>query len=395
MQVEVLFFMIKNEYIIEKSNLLNEIRGNNMSLQELRFFSIYLAKINARKVSTRRVSFPLSDFQKIMGFGRLNIKQLKASTNSLLCKVVNVPNADGGYTGFTIFKRVRVFKDDSEKWCIEIDASDDALPLLFNLKNNYFTYELWNALRLKSANQLRMYELLKQHEFQGKFEISVKELREYLYISSDQYLALKDFRHRVLDSCQKSLEENTNIRYTYERGKVGNRGKWLTIIFHIYKNTKYKDPMELQEFIDSQPLPQPQSPPQPTVPNSENVPDEKPQPTERRSELQPYLSGKFEKDISPEERKILCEMLSYKVPAESERTPQLLEKRLKLLYNHMLISSKEPIHNAVSYLKGVIINISPEKLPSVSVRNKKESDFNEDMYDIFVNDFEMIKREIP
>ena len=387
--------MIKNEYIIEKSNLLNEIRGNNMSLQEMRFFSIYLARINARKVSTRRVSFPLSDFQKIMGFGRLNIKQLKESTNSLLCKVVNVPNADGGYTEFTIFKRVRVFKDDSEKWCIEIDASDDALPLLFNLKNNYFTYELWNALRLKSANQLRMYELLKQHEFQGKFEISVKELREYLYIPDNAYTRLLDFRHRILDSCQKALEENTNIRYTYERGKVGNRGKWLTIIFHIYKNTKYKNPMELQEFIDSQPLPQPQSPPQPTVPNSENVPDEKPQPTERRSELQPYLSGKFEKDISPEERKILCEMLSYKVPAESERTPQLLEKRLKLLYNHMLISSKEPIHNAVSYLKGVIINISPEKLPSVSVRNKKESDFNEDMYDIFVNDFEMIKREIP
>ena len=366
-----------------------------MSLQEMRFFSIYLARINARKVSTRRVSFPLSDFQKIMGFGRLNIKQLKASTNSLLCKVVNVPNADGGYTGFTIFKRVRVFKDDSEKWCIEIDASDDALPLLFNLKNNYFTYELWNVLRLKSANQLRIYELLKQHEFQGKFEISVKELREYLYISPDQYSKMERFKARVLDSCQKALEENTNIRYTYECGKIGNHGKWLTIIFHIYKNTKYKDPMELQEFIDSQPLPQPQSPPQPTVPTTENVPDEKPQPTERRSELQPYLSGKFEKDISPEERKILCEMLSYKVPAESERTPQLLEKRLKLLYNHMLISSKEPIHNAVSYLKGVIINISPEKLPSVSVRNKKESDFNEDMYDIFVNDFEMIKREIP
>ncbi|MDE6502100.1 MAG: replication initiation protein [Ruminococcus sp.] len=386
--------MIKNEYIVEKSNLLNEIRSNNMSLQEMRFFSIYLARINARKISTRRVSFPLTDFQKIMGIGRMNIKHFKTAVNGLLCKIVHLPNDKGGLSSFQLFKEVELFKDDSDTWIVEIDAHDKALPLLFNLKNNYFTYELWNALRLKSANQLRMYELLKQHEFQKKFEISINELREYLYIAPNKYLALKDFRNRVLDSCQNAFEENTDIRYTYERGKVGNRGKWLTIIFHIYKNTKHKDPMEWQEFIDSQSLPKPQSPPQPTVPTTENVPDEKPKAPERRSELQPYLSGKFEKDISPEEKNILCEMLSYKVPTESERTPQLLEKRLKLLYNIMLVSSKEPIRNAVSYLKGVIINIAPEKLPSVSVRNKKESGFNADMYDIFVNDFETIKYEI-
>lgn len=30
--------------IVEKRNVLNELRSNNMNLQELRFFSIYLAK---------------------------------------------------------------------------------------------------------------------------------------------------------------------------------------------------------------------------------------------------------------------------------------------------------------------------------------------------------------
>lgn len=249
-------FMIKNTYIVEKSNTLNEIRGNNMSLQEMRFFSIYLAKINARDVSTRCVCFPLSDFQKIMEFGRLNIKQLQTSTNRLLCKVVNIPNSDGGYTGFTIFKRVRVFKDDAEQWCIEIDASDDALELLFDLKKNYFTYELWNALRLKSVNQLRMYELLKQHEHKGHLEIKVAELREFLFMAPDKYSALKDFRIYVLNSCQKALAENTDICFTYECGKRGNHGKWLTIIFNISKNTDYKDPIQLENFIDRQPEPE-------------------------------------------------------------------------------------------------------------------------------------------
>ena len=217
---------IKNNYIIEKSNILNEIRDVNMSLQELRFFSIYLAKINARDVSTRRVSFALSDFQKIMNIGRMNINHFKKTVNGLLCKVVHIPNNKNGLSSFQLFKEVELYKNDNETWTVEIDAHDKALPLLFDLKSNYFRYELWNALRLKSINQLQMYEMLKQHERIGMVEIGVNELRERLYIGKKQYLALTDFRRRVLDSCQQALEENTDICYTYECGKRGNHGKW-------------------------------------------------------------------------------------------------------------------------------------------------------------------------
>ena len=375
--------MIKNMYIIEKSNVLNEIRSTKMSLQELRFFSIYLAKINARDVSTRRVCFPLSDFQKIMGIGRMNIKHFKTAVNGLLCKVVHISNDKGGLSSFQIFKEVELFKDDSDSWVVEIDAHDKALPLLFNFKKNYFTYELWNALRLKSVNQLRMYELLKQHEHKGSLEIKVVELREYLFLSSDQYPQMERFKARVLDNCQKALAENTDICYTYERGKVGNRGKWLTILFHISKNDKYSDPLELNEFIDKQ-----------SAPQSKCAPDEQSQPPERRSssaERQPYLSEEFEKDLSPDDIKVLCDMLSVKVSKPSERTPELLEKRLKLLYGHMLVKSKEPVRNPVTYLVSCINGLNPENLPSISA---KSDDFDEDMYDCFVNNFDMLKNEI-
>jgi len=380
--MEVFFMSLKNTYIIEKSNLLNEIRGTNMSLQELRLFNIYLSRINARDLSTRCVCFPMSDFQKIMGFGRLNIKQLQASTNKLLCKVINLPNSDGGYTGFTLFKRVRVFKDEFENWNLEIDSSDDALPLFFNLKGNYFTYELWNALRLKSACQLRMYELLKQREKFGQFEIKVSDLRELLGIASTQYPQLERFKTRVLDSCQNALAENTDICYTYECGKRGAHGKWLTIVFHISKNTSYKKPMELDEFIDKQPQPK-----------SECVPDECSEAPELCSDYstsssspfnrQPYLSGKFEKDLKQFEINVLCDMLACKVPNVSERKPELLKKRLKVLYGKMLVSSKEPVRNACAYLKGIIVNLEPDDLPSIST----DDNFDIDKYKLFINDF--------
>lgn len=226
-----------------------------MSLQELRFFSIYLSKINPWNSSSRKVRFSLKDFQRIMEFGRLNIAQLKASTDNLLMKVVHLSKKNGGYSSFQIFKECTLDKDENNEWYIEIDAHDKALPLLFEFKNRYFVYELWNALRLKSPNQVRMYEILKQYENIGQRELSIEDLRELLGIAKNEYDRWDNFRRKVIDSCQQALKEETDICFTYERGKVGKGGKWLTIIFFIKKNVNYVDQLTLDEFIESQPEP--------------------------------------------------------------------------------------------------------------------------------------------
>lgn len=244
--------VLKGTEIVEKKNVLNEIRSNNMTLQELRFFSIYLSKINARDINTRVVRFPLSDFQKIMELGRMNIQHIKQTTDNLLMNIVHLPNEKGGYTSFQLFKECTVSQDDYGEWYVEIDSHDKALPLMFDFKSRYFTYELWNALRLKSANQVRMYEILKQYQNTGKREINVIELRELLGIAPDEYPRWDNFKRKVIDSCQQALEESTDIKFTYERGKTGTGGKWLTIIFCIEKNNTYIDQLTLDEFIDMQ-----------------------------------------------------------------------------------------------------------------------------------------------
>ena len=244
--------------IIEKINVLNEIRASNLTLQELRFFSIYLSKINPRDENTRSVKFPFADFKKIMDFGKLNIQQLKNSADSILGKKVFIPLESGGFEGIVLFDKCKVDKNSNGEWFVEISASNAAMPLMFDFKERYFRYELWNALRLKSPNQIRMYEILKQYENLGKREISVKDLRELLGISDTEYSSRtgwSDFKKGVLDSCQKALKEITDISYTYERGKTGTGGKWLTIIFHISKNVPVNTQMtlfesEIAEYID-------------------------------------------------------------------------------------------------------------------------------------------------
>ena len=246
--------------IVEKRNILNAVRSNSMTLQELRFFSIYLAKINPWDKSTRVVRFPIEDFQRIMGLGAgENISHFRYTVRHILQQVVEVPNENRtGYTAFQLFKRAKVEKNENDEWYVEFDAHDDALPLMFDFKNRYFKYELWNALRLKSTNQVRMYEILKQYESLGKRELTVTELRDLLGIDKNEYsgrTGWSDFKKKVLDSCQQALKEITDICYTYERGRVGKGGKWLTIIFTIFKNENYIDQLTLEEFIEMQPSP--------------------------------------------------------------------------------------------------------------------------------------------
>ncbi|MDE6775515.1 MAG: replication initiation protein [Ruminococcus sp.] len=382
---------LKNTYKIEKSNKLNEIRSTKMSLQELRFFSIYLSKINARDVSTRRVRFPLSDFQKIMEIGRMNINHFKMTVNGLLCKVVHMPNDKGGLSSFQIFKEVELFKDDSDSWVVEIDAHDKALPLLFNLKKNYFAYELWNALRLKSVNQLRMYELLKQHERLGRFEIKVSELREFLYIPANSYTRFANFKIRILESCQEALSKNTDIFFSYECGKMGIGGKWLTIVFHISKNGNHSDPMELDEFIDKQPQPK-----------SDFVPDEQPKENEYSNEELSFLAGACENEFTEVQMNEIFYQLSAVDRLIREKYSDICVNNdisfaryhyLSEVYSRLNVRASEvTINNRYLYFKSIIQN-DGLKFPQVKKSDEykdKHTDnrdgFDFRKYDIFVND---------
>ena len=236
------------------------MRATNMTLQELRFLSIYLSKINKENAEgTRVVRFELSEFQRIMELGRLNVESLKNTTNNLLCKVVNVPiEGRNEWDAFQLFKRCRVSQDDDGIRYVEINAHNDALPLMFDFKKNYFNYQLWNALRLTSVNQLRIYELLKQYEKIGERVESLEDLRKWIGIAENEYSRWERFRTCVLDACQKALASNTDIMFTYEpirKGRGKGVGRKITHIkFTIQKNECHIDRLSLKDYIDMQPI---------------------------------------------------------------------------------------------------------------------------------------------
>jgi len=232
------------------------MRAKGMELQELRFLSIYLSKINKDNKNTRLVRFSLNDFQTIMEIDRLDIAYMKDVADTLLKRTIHIPveNEDGhiiGFTAFQLFKKCTVITDDPSGGYIEIDAHDEALPLLFDYKNKYFTYPLWNILRVKSTNQLRMYEILKQYEKIGARILSLEELRNQLGVNESEYPRFNNFKQWVLDPCQEALAKHTDIMFTYEPyGKKGKGGKVLALQFTIQKNGTYTDNELVSELVD-------------------------------------------------------------------------------------------------------------------------------------------------
>ena len=242
--------MATKKYLVEKRNVLNDMIAKDFTLQEFRLFTIYLGRINARDLSTRIVRLPLAWFYKIMDLQPQRVEYLETITNDLLRKIVRIPTPTGGFSKFQLFKQCVIDKDADEQWFFEMNAHDDALPLMFDFKRDYFTYELWNVLNLDSVNQFRMYELLKAYEKRGGERIiSLLELKALIGMDEDEYSRWGNFKQRVLDACQRALKEKTDICFTYEPYTRGKAGKILSLRFKIAKNADYTCELNLDELI--------------------------------------------------------------------------------------------------------------------------------------------------
>jgi len=258
-------FELEADNWVNKSNALNEVRNNRMTISQIRLFSVYLSKINPHKKETREVTFKLEEYTKIMQFNQTNTTRMIKTAEDLLGLTVKYWDRTGQYSsdglvGFVmcqIFKRFKLYKNEDNEWLVTIDCHDDVLHLMFDLQKYYFKYELWNALQLTSPNQQRMYEILKQYEFAGERIITVKDLREWLGLKAEEYPRWERFKTRVLEASQEALARYTDIKFTWEiTGKRGRGGKINTLKFKIEKNNEYERQLTLGDYFIEQAEPE-------------------------------------------------------------------------------------------------------------------------------------------
>ena len=93
---------------------------------------------------------------------------------------------------------------------IELQFTDDVIPLITRLSEQYTEYDLKQVSELQSEYAIRLYELMMQWQSVGKTnEIAIDDLRKKLGVKPEQYNAMNNFKARVLDLSLIHISEPT------------------------------------------------------------------------------------------------------------------------------------------------------------------------------------------
>jgi plasmid replication initiation protein len=133
------------------------------------------------------------------------------------------------YQQIWMFQRIRYIKGQG---IIEFDLTRHVLPYLFELKNNFTSYELAAALRLTSKYAKRIYPLCSQWKDKGETKKhDIEDFKKMLGLlddkGNDKAARISDLKSKVLDIAVKQINEHTELHISYKLEKKGKAFKYI------------------------------------------------------------------------------------------------------------------------------------------------------------------------
>ncbi|RZK37665.1 MAG: RepB family plasmid replication initiator protein [Hymenobacter sp.] len=220
---------MSTELEIRQHNAFTNARYEYSELQlDLLFFLI--SKLS-KEQKTSVYSLDISDLAKITG-KKYHLSYLRQATEDMGNKMFEIETPDR-YKQLWLFRTVEFIKGTR---IMEVKLSEDILPYLFDLKNNFTSYELAAALRLKSKYAKRIYQFCSQWKDQGKTKkYDIEDFKKMLRIlddkGHDKMPRASDFKASVLDISVKQINEHTELHISYKLEKQGKAFK--NIVFTV------------------------------------------------------------------------------------------------------------------------------------------------------------------
>lgn len=259
----------QREYIVVKSNTLALNARFQYTPYQQKTIAYICSMIKPIKDGNKtkyqlEYKFEISDYLRLLGIedGGKQYSLIKKTLQSLRDKSMWIPIQDENGSGEVLvgwFSNVAVY---SKSGLVKVKIDEYLAPLLFDLKEQYLSYGLYNILNFKSMYSIRFYELLKAHynlmkaikrykktdtpTIDWKWELD--ELKHLLLLdhgdkSQPKYKNFKDFRKYVLEAAQRDINTLSDISFEFEPITKGK--KTVAIIFYI----KIKESIE--RFITS------------------------------------------------------------------------------------------------------------------------------------------------
>jgi plasmid replication initiation protein len=219
---------MNKELEVRQHNALTNARYDYTELQQDLLFFI-ISKLNPD--NREGYSLNIMELSKLTG-KKYNAAYLHKATADMGSRVFEVLT-EKSYEQIWMFQRVKYHLGQG---IIEFDLTRHILPYLFDLKNNFTSYELAAALRLTSKYAKRIYPLCSQWKDLGETKkYDLQDFKKMLGLldekGNEKMKQLIDLRTNVLDVAVKQINEHTELHVSYSLEKVGRSFK--SIVFTV------------------------------------------------------------------------------------------------------------------------------------------------------------------
>ena len=208
---------MNKEIEVRQHNALTNARYEYTELQlDLLFF--LLSKLRKDQQDTV-YELSIKDLSSLTG-KKYNAAYLHKATSDMGSRVFEV-QTETRYRQLWMFQRVDYLLGQG---IIEIKLTEDITPYLFDLKENFTSYELASALRLTSKYAKRIYQYCSQWKDQGETKkYDIQDFKQMLGLfddkGKDKTIRMSDFRESVLDVAVKQINEHTELHISYKLEK--------------------------------------------------------------------------------------------------------------------------------------------------------------------------------
>jgi len=202
--------------VVKRNEIVQKARYK-LDLVQQKTIMYLISKIDSMKdVEFQEISVTIKDLCEIMGinYNGKNVKDLKNALQKLSDKSmwVELGDKDDSITLMRWLDRVTIKRGTG---IVTVRFDELMAPYLLKIHDRFVEYQLVNVLPMKSQYSLRLYELIKSHEAQGKWEVSLDELKKLLLIEPNTYERYDIFRRRILDNAIVEICNFTDLMVAF------------------------------------------------------------------------------------------------------------------------------------------------------------------------------------
>lgn len=235
--------------VIRQHNVITSARYDYTACQMDIFFYL-LSQLGRHDEPNHEYLLHIKDIEQLTG-RQWNYQQLREATADMGSRLFEI-DSDQSYQQLWMFQRVEYLKG---KGCLQIQLAEPIRPFLFNLKENFTSYELHSALKLSSKYAKRIYQFVSQWKDKDSTPIiQLDSFKEMLSLKdpkgkqAELFQNISQLKARVLDVAIRQINEHTDLRVDYHLSKTGKA--YDSVRFSIARQATRQLPIEFDRPLE-------------------------------------------------------------------------------------------------------------------------------------------------